>query len=143
MPVSIAVFFIAVFFVVLFTIAGGVDSAPVLKASAAAPTGLLVEENQFDHAWPLFDPVAKREIARVGVGVNRHEVSLSKDGRLAYVPIYSNLAIGEPGTDGNTVEIAVLQARKLAGDMDLGARLLEKLRPEEPFQNKLLEVRAS
>jgi hypothetical protein len=79
----------------------------------------------------------------VVVGVNGHEVSLSKDGRLAYVPIYSNLAIGEPGTDGNTIDIADLQARKLAGGMDLGARLLEKLRPEEPFQNKLLEVRAS
>jgi hypothetical protein len=138
MPVSIAVFF-----VVLFTIAGGVDSAPVLKASAAAPTGLLVVENQFDHALLLVDPVAKREIARVVVGVNGHEVSLSKDGRLAYVPIYSNVAVGEPGTDGNTIDIVDLQARKLAGSMDLGARLLEKLRPEEPFQNKLLEVRAS
>ena len=115
MPVSIAVFFLAVFFVVLFTIAGGVDSAPVLKASAAAATGLLVVENQFDHAWPLVDPVAKRGIARVVVGINGHEVSLSKDGRLAYVPICSNLAVGEPGTDGNTIDIADLQRESLQG----------------------------
>jgi len=49
------------------------------------------------------------------VGVNGHEVSLSKDGRLAYVPIYSNLAIGEPGTDGNTIDIADLQRESLQG----------------------------
>jgi hypothetical protein len=73
------------------------------------------------------------------------EVSLSKDGRLAYVPIYSNVAVGEPGTDGNTIDIVDRQARKLAGSLHLGARRLEKLRPEEPFQDKvkLLEVRAS
>jgi hypothetical protein len=41
-----------------------------------------VGESQFDHAGPLVDPVAKREIARLVVGVNGHEVSLSKDGRL-------------------------------------------------------------
>ena len=73
------------------------------------------------------------------------EVSLSKDGRLAYVPIYSKVSVGEPGTDGNTIDIVDRQGRKLAGSMDLGARRLEKLRPEEPFQNKakLLEARAS
>ena len=111
---------IAVFFVVLFTIVAGVDSASLPKANAAAPSGLLVVENQFDHALLLVDPVARREIARVVVGVNGHEVTLSKDGRLAYVPIYSNVAIGEPGTDGNTIDIVDLQARKLVGSMDLG-----------------------
>ncbi|HLW86096.1 MAG TPA: hypothetical protein VKR60_12835 [Candidatus Sulfotelmatobacter sp.] len=98
----------------------GVDSAPFPKASAALPTGLLVVENQYDHALLLVDPVAKREIARVVVGVNGHEVTLSKDGRLAYVPIYSNVAIGEPGTDGNTIDIVDLQTRKLVGSMDMG-----------------------
>jgi hypothetical protein len=70
------------------------------------------------------------------------EVSLSKDGRLAYVPIYSNVAVGEPGTDGNTIEIVDRQGRKLAGRLHLGVRRLEKLRPEEAIQNKvkLLEV---
>jgi YVTN family beta-propeller protein len=111
---------ILVVIAVLIMIVLGVESAPIPKASAASQSGLLVVENQFDHALLLVDPVAKREIARVVVGVNGHEVTLSKDGRLAYVPIYSNVAIGEPGTDGNTIDIIDLQARKLVGSMDLG-----------------------
>jgi hypothetical protein len=39
---------IAVFFAVLFSIVVGVGSAPFPKVSAAAPTGLLVVENQSD-----------------------------------------------------------------------------------------------
>lgn len=105
---------------ILFMIAVGADSVSVSKASAAPRSGLLVVQNQYDHALLLVDPVARREIARVVVGVNGHEVMLSKDGRLAYVPIYSNVAIGEPGTDGNTIDIVDLQARKLVGSMDLG-----------------------
>jgi hypothetical protein len=92
LPMSVA---IAVFFAVLFSIVVGVGSASFPKVSAAAPTGLLVVENQFDHALLLVDPVAKPEIARVVVDVNGHEVTLPKDGRLAYVPIYGNVAIGE------------------------------------------------
>jgi len=107
-------------FAVMFMFAVGADSVSVSKASAAAASGLLVVENQYDHALLLVDPVAKHEIARVVVGVNGHEVTLSKDGRLAYVPIYSNVAIGEPGTDGNTIDIVDLQARRLVGSMDLG-----------------------
>ncbi|HEY6338057.1 MAG TPA: hypothetical protein VIW68_06150 [Candidatus Sulfotelmatobacter sp.] len=110
---------IAILFAVMFATVRA-DSAAAPKTSSAPPSGMLVVENQFDHALLLVDPVAKREIARVVVGVNGHEVTLSKDGRLAYVPIYSNVAIGEPGTNGNTIDIVDLQARKLIGSMDLG-----------------------
>jgi hypothetical protein len=46
--------------------------------------------NQVEHTLLMVDPRSKREIGRAVVGVNGHEVAVSQDGRLAYVPIYSN-----------------------------------------------------
>jgi len=85
--------------------------------------GLLVVANQVDHTLLLVDPVARREIAHVIVGVNGHEVALSKDGRTAYVPIYGNSGVGLPGTDGRTIDVVDVAAHKLTGTIDLGKPL--------------------
>ena len=37
--------------------------------------------------------------------VRAHEVTVSPDGRLAYLPIYGDSGVGKPGTDGRSVEI--------------------------------------
>jgi hypothetical protein len=109
---------IAVFFAVLFSIVVGVGSASFPKVSTAAPTGLLVVENPFDHALLLVDPVAKREIARVVPGRQRARGDAFEVWTTGLRAIYSNVAIGEPGTDGNTIAIFDLQARRLVGSMD-------------------------
>jgi YVTN family beta-propeller protein len=87
--------------------------------SAGSPGALLVV-NQVEHSLLFVDPRSKREIGRTVVGVNGHEVAVSKDGNLAYVPIYSNVAIGEPGTDGDHIDIVDVQTRRLAGSANLG-----------------------
>ena len=92
---------------------------PAHRGAADNP-GVLLVVNQVEHALLMVDPRSKHEIGRTVVGVNGHEVAVSKDGRLAYVPIYSNVAIGEPGTDGDRIDIVDLQARRLAGSMNLG-----------------------
>jgi YVTN family beta-propeller protein len=84
---------------------------------------LLVVANQKEHTMLVVDPDARRELARVVVGVNGHEVMVSKDGRFAYVPIYGNSGVGRPGTDGSTVDVVDLQERKLASTIDLGKPL--------------------
>ena len=86
---------------------GNADANPVGK-------GLLVVTNQKEHTVLVVDPDARRELAKVVVGVNGHEVMVSKDGRFAYVPIYGNSGVGRPGTDGSTIDVVDLQARKLA-----------------------------
>jgi len=43
-----------------------------------------------EHTVLVVDPESRRELAKVVVGVNGHEVVVSKDGRFAYVPIYGN-----------------------------------------------------
>src|SRR6266436_8954757 len=86
--------------------------------SRPSSTGLLVVANQKEHTLLLVDPENRRELAKIVVGVNGHEVMASKDGRFAYVPIYGNSGVGRPGTDGSTVDVIDLKERKLATTID-------------------------
>src|ERR1700720_2389955 len=97
--------------------------------SAPPSPGTLVVANQKEHTVLLVDPESRRELAKISVGVNGHEVAVSPDARFAYVPIYGNSGGGKPGTDGATIDIIDLQQRKLAATMELG----KPLRPHEPL----------
>ena len=69
----------------------------------------------------LIDTEAGRAIATVQeIGTRGHEVATSPDGRLAYVPIYGDSAVGLQGTDGRSIEVIDLAKRSLAGEIDLG-----------------------
>src|SRR5207237_4471944 len=92
----------------------------VLRKPAPPASGLLVVANQKEHTLLLVDPDNRRELAKIVVGVNGHEVMASKDGRFAYVPIYGNSGVGRPGTDGSTIDVIDLQESKLAATIDLG-----------------------
>jgi YVTN family beta-propeller protein len=98
------------------------------SAPRPAQHGLLVVANQYEHTALLVDPEARRELAKIVVGVNGHEVTVSKDGRFAYVPIYGNSGVGRPGTDGTSIDVIDIKERKLAYSIDLG----KPLRPHMP-----------
>src|SRR6202522_3117611 len=104
--------------VILLAIVVGATVAEV--PARPGNSGVLLVVNQAEHALLIVDPRIKREIGRTLVGVNGHEVAVSADGRLAYVPIYSNVAIGEPGTDGDHIDIVDVQTRKITGSVNLG-----------------------
>src|SRR5438105_9135448 len=97
----------------------------VLRVAKPAPpaSGLLVVANQKEHTLLLVDPDNRRELAKIVVGVNGHEVMASKDGRLANVPIYGMSSVGRPAIDGSTIDVIHLQARKLAATINLGKPL--------------------
>src|SRR5713226_3580424 len=97
--------------------------------SASSSGGLLVVANQKEHTVLIVDPESRRELAKISVGVNGHEVAVSPDARFAYVPIYGNSGVGKPGTDGTSIDIIDLQQRKLASTIDLG----KPLRPHQPL----------
>jgi YVTN family beta-propeller protein len=99
-----------------------------ISTSRPASSGVLVVANQKEHTVLLVDPENRRELAKISVGVNGHEVAVSPDSRFAYVPIYGNSGVGRPGTDGATIDIIDLQQRKLAATIDLG----KPLRPHLP-----------
>jgi DNA-binding beta-propeller fold protein YncE len=97
----------------------------LLRSAKPAPpsSGLLVVTNQKEHTVLVVDPDNRRELAKISVGVNGHEVIVSKDNRFAYVPIYGNSGVGRPGTDGSTIDVIDLRNRKLAATIDLGKPL--------------------
>src|SRR5713101_1890129 len=98
-------------------------SAELREAKPKPPAGgLLVVANQKEHTVLVVDPDNRRELAKISVGVNGHEVIVSKDSRFAYVPIYGNSGVGRPGTDGSTIDVIDLQERKLAATINLGNR---------------------
>jgi len=120
MPLRPALF-VASSVLLAFVIASSSHSAP-------SSSGVLVVANQKEHTILLVDPEARRELAKISVGVNGHEVAVSPDSRFAYVPIYGNSGVGKPGTDGTSIDIIDLQQRKLASTIDLG----KPLRPHQP-----------
>ena len=100
-------------------------TSALLRVAKPAPPagGLLVVANQKEHTVLVVDPDNRRELAKISVGVNGHEVIVSKDGRFAYVPIYGNSGVGRPGTDGSTIDVIDLLERKLVATIDLGKPL--------------------
>lgn len=89
--------------------------------NGSSPAGLLLVANKGDHALGLIDPSAGRQIATIPeTGVTGHEVAASPDGTRAFVPIYGNSGVGQPGTDGRTIDVVDLTARKVIHTIDLG-----------------------
>src|SRR5262249_17263629 len=75
------------------------------------------------HTVLVIDADSRRELSKIVVGVNGHEVTVSKDSRFAYVPIYGNSGVGKPGTDGTTIDVIDLQQHKVTSTIDLGKPL--------------------
>jgi DNA-binding beta-propeller fold protein YncE len=83
----------------------------------------LLVMNQGDRTMSIIDPVAGKTVAAVVEGVPGqwgHEVAASADGRTAYVPIYGNSGVGNPGIDGSELLVVGLASRKVTGRIDFG-----------------------
>lgn len=101
-----------------------------MGSAQGKPEALLLVANQGDHTLSLIDPVAGKQIAAVPVGgVTGHEVAVSADGRLAYVPIYGDSGVGRAGSDGSTMAVIDLKARKVVRTVDFG----HAVRPHMPL----------
>src|SRR5438552_19096331 len=83
--------------------------------------GLLLVVNKGEQSLGIVDPTSGRQIATVPEGdITGHEVAVSPDGRLAYVPIYGNSGVGRPGTDGSNMVVIDIAARKITRNLDFG-----------------------
>jgi YVTN family beta-propeller protein len=94
--------------------------ALALSFLAANSQAQLLVANQKDHTAQLIDLTTKKPIFTVGVDINGHEIVVSPDGRLAYVPVYGNSGVGRPGTDGATIHVIDLVAGRTTSIIDLG-----------------------
>lgn len=114
----------------------GVALLALMAAPEAAGTeavkgggGVLLVANKGDQTLGIIDPVTGRQTATVKQsGVTGHEVIASPDGKFAYVPIYGDSGVGRPGTDGRTLDVIDIAARKLVATIDLG----KGERPHDP-----------
>ena len=92
-----------------------------VAADPASSAPLLLVANQTDRTLSVLDPAAGKELAAIPEGeVTGHEVTVSPDGRTAYVPIYGNSGVGRPGTDGSLMEAIDVASRKVTGRLDFG-----------------------
>jgi DNA-binding beta-propeller fold protein YncE len=100
-------------------------TAPAVPAQSHPLPSLLLVDQKGDQSLALVDPASGKVIASVQEnGITGHEVAASPDGRLAFVPIYGNSGVGKPGTDGRTIAVIDLAARKIVGNIqfDHGVR---------------------
>lgn len=108
---------------ILFSAALAMAAAILGASRVGAPTssaGMLFVANQFDHTANLVDVGARKAVARVGVDVNGHEVVVSPNRKLGFVPIYGNSGVGKPGTDGATIQVVDLRAGRTVSVINLG-----------------------
>jgi DNA-binding beta-propeller fold protein YncE len=90
------------------------------SAAPAASRPHLLVVNQRLNAVQLVDVDSGTFTTVPTKGIRGHEAVVSKDGRLAYVPIYGDAAVGKPGSDGRTIEILDIASQKFVDNIDLG-----------------------
>ena len=90
---------------------------------AAAHAAALIVVNQGDLNISVVDPASARQTATISEEqstMHGHEAAASADGRIAYVPIYGNVGVGQPGLDGHEMLAIDIAERKIAGRVDFG-----------------------
>ncbi len=89
--------------------------------AASSASGWLLVANKGNNDMGIIVPAAARQVAEVREGgVTGHELVASPDGKLAYVPIYGNSGVGQPGTDGSNMVVIDLASKKVVGNLDFG-----------------------
>jgi DNA-binding beta-propeller fold protein YncE len=122
----------------LVVVLAGLSMGAGMGMAQGANKPLLLVANQADHTLSLIDPAAGKEIAAVPVGgVTCHEVAASPDGKLAFVPIYGDSGVGKPGSDGSSMAVIDLAARKVVGSVDFGHGVRPHMPLYEPVSGML------
>lgn len=83
--------------------------------AAETPSPALLVLNKADQALAIVEPASGKVAARVGVGEGPHEVTVSADGKFAFVGNYGQQ------TPGNTISVIDLAAQKELRRVDLGS----------------------
>jgi YVTN family beta-propeller protein len=90
-------------------------------SSLQAQQGRLLVAQKGTQSLAIVDPDSGHVLASVPEGgITGHEVIASPDGRLAYVPIYSNVGVGRPGTNGQIIDVIDINAQKVVASFDFG-----------------------
>ena len=105
-------------------------------SSQSVATSVLLVVNQRDRNVSIIDPVTAHQIATVPEGETMghgHEIAVSPDGRTAYLPIYSDVGLGQPGIDGHEMLVIDIATRKVTGHIEFG----HPVRPHCPVYDRV------
>jgi DNA-binding beta-propeller fold protein YncE len=85
----------------------GVVMAGIAGAQGSPQPGrelwLLVSKQQ--PGITIYDARTDEVVCKAKTGVSPHEAAFSRDGRVAYVPVYGSANVGQPGTDEHALHV--------------------------------------
>ena len=99
------------------------SAALLSTAQDAQSQSRLLVVNLKEHCVLVVAPESGTVVQTIPVGISGHEIALSADERFAYVPIYSDAVLGDPGHDGRTIDVIDLRTLKVTASIDLGRTL--------------------
>ncbi len=83
--------------------------------------GQLIVADKGEAVLGIVNPQTDQQIATIPEeGYTAHELVASADGRLAFVPIYGSAGVGQPGTNGQIIDVMDLASRKIISKIDFG-----------------------
>jgi DNA-binding beta-propeller fold protein YncE len=93
--------------------------------SHAQSGGKLLVAVKGTQSLAIVDPDSGRVVASVSEGKlegkdTAHEVAASRDGKLAFVPIYGDSGVGKPGSNGRTMVVIDIPSQKIVKTIDFG-----------------------
>jgi DNA-binding beta-propeller fold protein YncE len=101
----------------------------------AQSNGRLIVTNQADQTTLIIDPNSGQTVFTIHEPVSGHdtghEVTVSKDGKQAFVPIYGDTGVGKHGTDGHQMLVIDPATGKITNTIDFG----HPVRPHLPVLN--------
>ncbi len=98
-----------------------VCGAVVWASSGMAWSETLLVANQKDANLSLIDTATNTVVGTIPVeGITGHELTVSPNGKTAYVPIYGDAGVGRAGTDGSEISVIDLAKKKVVGKVDFG-----------------------
>jgi DNA-binding beta-propeller fold protein YncE len=111
---------------IALAIGSGIVAVQAQRAKGFATDGMLVvansndtEHRQGEGYLTLMNGTTGEVLGKIpDGGITAHEVLISRDGKIAYIPIYSNANVGAPGTDGTKINVVDLASRKQIGVID-------------------------
>ena len=83
-------------------------------------SGRLLVVCKGDQALDVIDLASGTTTARITAsGFTPHEVAATSDGTRAYLPIYSDVFVGQPGTDGRRIDVVDLVEMRVADEIPI------------------------
>lgn len=119
--------------------AGGAMACAAMVLACAAgygqTGGRLLVAVKGTQSMAIVEPGSGKVVASVPEGAaakdTGHELTASKDGKRAFVPIYGDSGVGKPGSDGRVMVVIDLASQKVVGKVDFG----HAVRPHLPVLN--------